>query len=95
MKVSAQTHTIEMLPIDAIRVLNSRARNRRQHHEIVENIGAIGLKRPITVSRSRLDELSDAAEEDGTKRRGRSILGAADPMTGTDHEVVRAAEAMG
>jgi ParB family transcriptional regulator, chromosome partitioning protein len=32
-------------------VLNPRARNKRQHREIVENIDAIGLKRPITVSR--------------------------------------------
>jgi ParB family chromosome partitioning protein len=32
-------------------VLNSRARNKRQHREIVNNIEAIGLKRPITVAR--------------------------------------------
>jgi ParB family chromosome partitioning protein len=39
-----------MIPIEAIRVLNPRARNRRQHREIVDNIAAVGLKRPITVS---------------------------------------------
>lgn len=44
---------IEMIPIDAIQVLNPRARNRRQHREIVDNIAAVGLKRPITVSRRR------------------------------------------
>lgn len=33
-----------------ITVVNPRARNKRQHREIV-NIKAIGLKRPITVSR--------------------------------------------
>lgn len=32
-------------------MLNPRARNKRQHREIVNNIEAIGLKRPITVSR--------------------------------------------
>jgi ParB family chromosome partitioning protein len=38
-----------MIPIDEINVLSSRARNRRQHREIVDNIEAVGLKRPITV----------------------------------------------
>ncbi|QKC89355.1 chromosome partitioning protein ParB [Mesorhizobium sp. NZP2234] len=42
---------IEMIPISRIAVLNPRARNKRQHREIVNNIEAIGLKRPITVSR--------------------------------------------
>lgn len=41
---------IEMVPIARITVLNPRARNKRQHREIVNNIEAIGLKRPITVS---------------------------------------------
>ncbi|MBL8575002.1 MAG: ParB N-terminal domain-containing protein [Hyphomicrobiaceae bacterium] len=40
-----------MIPISRITVLNPRARNKRQHREIVNNIEAIGLKRPITVSR--------------------------------------------
>lgn len=42
---------IEMIPISRITVLNPRARNKRQHRDIVNNIEAIGLKRPITVSR--------------------------------------------
>ena len=42
---------IEMIPIDQIQVLNPRTRNARTHREIIENIGMIGLKRPITVSR--------------------------------------------
>jgi ParB family chromosome partitioning protein len=42
---------IEMIPVSRITVLNPRARNKRQHREIVNNIEAIGLKRPITVSR--------------------------------------------
>jgi len=47
----AHPHQIEMIPISRITVLNPRARNKRQHREIVNNIEAIGLKRPITVSR--------------------------------------------
>ena len=42
---------VEMIPISRISVLNPRARNKRQHRDIVNNIEAIGLKRPITVSR--------------------------------------------
>ena len=42
---------IEMIPISAITPINPRTRNKKQHSEIVENIDAIGLKRPITVSR--------------------------------------------
>lgn len=42
---------IEMIPVDAITVINPRVRNRRQHLEIIESIKTIGLKRPITVSR--------------------------------------------
>ena len=45
-----QEQTVEMIPIDDIRVLNLRSRNKRQHREIVENIRQIGLKRPITVN---------------------------------------------
>lgn len=47
----ARPSQIEMIPISRITVLNPRARNKRQHREIVNNIEAIGLKRPITVSR--------------------------------------------
>ena len=46
---------IEMIPITRITVLNPRARNKRQHKEIVDNIEAIGLKRPVTVSRHVVD----------------------------------------
>lgn len=56
MTAPARPQTIEMIPVDAIHVLNPRARNRRQHREIVENISTIGLKRPITVSRRKADK---------------------------------------
>jgi ParB family transcriptional regulator, chromosome partitioning protein len=42
---------VEMIPISAINVLSSRARNKRQHQKLVDNIEAVGLKRPITVRR--------------------------------------------
>lgn len=45
---------IELIPIDRIAVLNPRARNRKAHREITDNIEGIGLKRPITVARRKL-----------------------------------------
>ena len=58
MTVPAHPQTIEMIPVDAINVLNPRARNRRQHREIVDNIAAVGLKRPITVSRRQTGDVT-------------------------------------
>lgn len=43
---------IEMIPIDAIAVINPRARNGKVHREITDNIEQVGLKRPITVRRT-------------------------------------------
>lgn len=51
MTVPSHSQTIEFIPIARIHVLNPRVRNRRQHREIVDNIDAIGLKRPVTVRR--------------------------------------------
>jgi ParB family transcriptional regulator, chromosome partitioning protein len=39
------------IPIDRIRVLNPRTRSKRQKQMLMENIAAVGLKKPITVSR--------------------------------------------
>lgn len=51
MTTTPQSQDIQMIPLDRITVLNPRARNRRQHQVIIDNIEAIGIKRPITVSR--------------------------------------------
>lgn len=45
-----QPGEIRMIPIDRIDVLNPRERNRVVFEEIVGNIKAIGLKKPITVT---------------------------------------------
>lgn len=47
-----QNDTIQILPIDKIRVLNPRTRNQKVFADLVENIATIGLKRPITVTPS-------------------------------------------
>jgi ParB family transcriptional regulator, chromosome partitioning protein len=51
---------IEHIPIGEIRVVNPRSRNKTRFQEIVANIEAVGLKKPITVSRRDL-------EPDGTR----------------------------
>jgi len=44
---------VTMVPIERILVLNSRERDMKVFDEIVDNIRAIGLKKPITVAESR------------------------------------------
>jgi ParB family chromosome partitioning protein len=44
---------IRMVPVDDIEVLNHRERNAKAFAEIVDNIQAIGLKKPITVTPRR------------------------------------------
>jgi len=45
-----QPAEVRMIPIDQIEVINPRERNSRVFDEIVGNIGAIGLKKPIVVT---------------------------------------------
>src|SRR5262245_5431059 len=51
MKKDQQPEKIELIPIDRITVINPRVRNRKSFKDIIENIDAIGLKKPITVAR--------------------------------------------
>ncbi|WP_335944421.1 ParB/RepB/Spo0J family partition protein [Pseudomonas sp. G166] len=46
----AEESMIRLIPIEDIRVLNPRARNKQVFARLVENISALGLKRPITVA---------------------------------------------
>jgi ParB family transcriptional regulator, chromosome partitioning protein len=46
------TH-ISMIPVDRIRVVNPRSRDKKKFERIVENIAAVGLKKPITVTRGK------------------------------------------
>ncbi len=51
MKGQPEAHTVEMIPIERINVINPRVRNKKIFKEIVSNIAELGLKRPITVTR--------------------------------------------
>lgn len=48
--MSAPAPEIKLVPVDAITVLNPRARNKRIFQELVTSIAHLGLKKPITVS---------------------------------------------
>jgi ParB family chromosome partitioning protein len=50
---------IRMIPIDQIRILNPRVRDRKKFELIVQNIRNVGLKKPIQVSRRSADEGSE------------------------------------
>lgn len=47
---SSPDSPLEMIPIDRIRVVNPRTRNKIIFGDIVKNISRVGLKKPITVS---------------------------------------------
>lgn len=41
---------VRLIPVNRVRVVNPRARDKKRFDRIVENIAAIGLKKPITVT---------------------------------------------
>ena len=47
---------VTLVPVDRIQVLNSRERNAKVFEEIVENIRAIGLKKPITLTQREAED---------------------------------------
>src|SRR6266481_5293221 len=51
MKRSQEAQAVEMIPVDRITVINPRVRNKKIFNEIISNIGEVGLKKPITVTR--------------------------------------------
>src|ERR1700720_4791457 len=51
MKRSQEAQAVEMIPVDRITVINPRVRNKKIFKEIISNIGELGLKKPITVTR--------------------------------------------
>src|SRR3981189_4010382 len=61
--------TIKTIPINEIRYLKPRVRNRRNFQEIVQSIAKVGLKRPITVSPRKTE--ADSAGYDRACGQGR------------------------
>lgn len=54
--LSPEASNVDMIPVDKIHVMNPRARSRRVFREVVASIAAVGLKRPITVTRRERPE---------------------------------------
>lgn len=52
---STSSDSVDSIPVDCIDVLNPRDRNEKVFSEIVESIRLVGLKKPITVTRSKSD----------------------------------------
>ena len=59
MKETDESH-VRMIPVDKIRVVNPRVRDKKKFEKIVESIAALGLKKPITVTAGK-------PAEDGTE----------------------------
>jgi ParB family chromosome partitioning protein len=53
--------SVSMVPIDKIEILNSRDRNMKVFEEIVNNLRAIGLKKPRTVTERPTENEDDAS----------------------------------
>jgi ParB family transcriptional regulator, chromosome partitioning protein len=51
MKIKHDDKKVHLLPIDRITILNARSRGKPKFKQIVSNIAALGLKKPITVAR--------------------------------------------
>jgi ParB family transcriptional regulator, chromosome partitioning protein len=46
-----EENIVKMIPINSIKILNPRDRNKQKFQKIINNIATLGLKRPITVSK--------------------------------------------
>lgn len=51
MSAVEDAHRVEWIPLERIKVVNPRTRNKRSSKDITESIAQVGLKRPITVTR--------------------------------------------
>lgn len=49
MKTSDESR-VRLIPVNRVRIVNPRVRDKKKFEKIVENIAAIGLKKPITVT---------------------------------------------
>ena len=53
MTTAAQVIKIEIIPVEQIKIINPRARNKKTFRQIVDSIAKVGLKKPITVRRNK------------------------------------------
>ncbi|HWZ95331.1 MAG TPA: plasmid partitioning protein RepB C-terminal domain-containing protein [Opitutaceae bacterium] len=48
--ISDAESRVRLIPVDRIRIINPRARDKKKHERIVDSIAKLGLKKPITVT---------------------------------------------
>jgi ParB family chromosome partitioning protein len=51
-----KTQHIELIPVSQVRIVNPRSRNQFAFRAVINNIEAVGLKKPITVCSRELDD---------------------------------------
>jgi ParB family chromosome partitioning protein len=54
--ISAAESRVRLIPVDRIRIVNPRVRDKKKFELIVENIAKVGLKKPITVTVGKAGE---------------------------------------
>ena len=47
---------VQLIPISLISIVNPRVRNKKSFRELVVNIAALGLKKPVTVTRRQHEQ---------------------------------------
>jgi ParB family chromosome partitioning protein len=64
---------IRSIPISAISVVSSRARNKKKFKELTESVAALGLKRPITVRKGSAGESYELVCGEGRLKAFRAL----------------------
>lgn len=54
--ISAAESRVRLIPVDRIRIVNPRVRDKKKFERIVDNIAKVGLKKPITVTIGKAGE---------------------------------------
>ena len=62
---------VKMIPIEQIRILNPRHRDKKKFELIVQSIRKLGLKKPIQVSLRAADENEESRSRCNYHRSGR------------------------
>ncbi len=58
--ISDAESRVRLIPVDRVRIINPRARDKKKHERIVDSIAKLGLKKPITVT---IGKAGDNGEE--------------------------------
>jgi ParB/RepB/Spo0J family partition protein len=68
-----QVDEVRLIPISAVAVVSSRARNRQRFMELTESVASVGLKRPITVRKGKAADSYELACGEGRLKAFRAL----------------------